>query len=241
MDSRLLALWKDQLGGFSRCICHSSSCRSRGAGGGGLVGGDLGRGKNLSEENCVCAAQLPAQAGGTPQIRPDPGPSPAAIAPHVPWGRGRPEVLTSQEGSANRSRPSRAPRGFPGHSRNLGRDPTLTMPNLDLKEGRHLAGETEAGTSLRRGGTLSAAAQEPGSSRAQRGAGIDGSHTAGQRAREYRWVARRERAEFPFPAGARRRGLFQPHIISGSPKAFWSPPGLPRPPPTPGRSRAASG
>ena len=65
---------------------------------GGVGGGWRGiwdEGKNLSEENYVCAAQLPAQAGGTPQICPDPGPSPTATAPTCLWGRGRREALTS--------------------------------------------------------------------------------------------------------------------------------------------------
>lgn len=50
MGSKRLALQRDQLGGFSRRICHPSSCRS-GGGGGRLLEGDLGRRKNLSEEN----------------------------------------------------------------------------------------------------------------------------------------------------------------------------------------------
>lgn len=48
----------------------------------------MGRGKNLSEENRVCANQLQAQTGGTPQIRPDPGPLPCCGRPHVPLGGG---------------------------------------------------------------------------------------------------------------------------------------------------------
>lgn len=48
----------------------------------------MGLGKNLSEENRVCAAQLPPQAGGTPRIRPDPGPLPCRGHPHVPLGEG---------------------------------------------------------------------------------------------------------------------------------------------------------
>ena len=95
--------------------------------------------KNLSEENRVCAAQLPAQTRGTPRIRPDPEPLPCGGHPHVPWGGGGVgEALTSQAVSANRSCPFRTPGGFPGPSR--GRDPAPTTPNLSLKEGPDLTG-----------------------------------------------------------------------------------------------------
>lgn len=69
------------------------------------------------------------------------------------------------------------------------------------------------------------------------GWGLTGVTQRGQQDSEYRWVARRQWAGFPFPAGARHRGLVQPRIISGSPKAFWSPPG---PPPSPLRPGAAA-
>ena len=66
------------------------------------------------------------------------------------------------------------------------------------------------------------------------GWGLTGVTQRGQQDSEYRWVARRQWAGFPFPAGARHRGLVQPRIISGSPKAFWSPPGPPPAPSDPG-------
>lgn len=105
----------------------------------------MGRGENLSEENRVCAAQLPPQAGGTPRIRPDPGPSPAAATPTCLGGRGRrggPDVTHSLSQSElpfpSPQGDSRARVAAPGATRQ--RRP----PNLGLKELLHLAGETEA-------------------------------------------------------------------------------------------------
>lgn len=73
---------------------------------------------------------------------------------------------------------SEHPRGFPGLTRGWGRDPAPTTPNLGLKEGPDLTGETKAGTLQEGGGTqltpLRASVQPLGSSEAQRGAGTAG-------------------------------------------------------------------
>lgn len=109
-----------------------SSCRAGGAGGG------LGTRRNLSEENRVRAAQLPAPAGGTPRIRADPGPPPPPPGcPHVPpGGGGLGEALTSQASQPIRAALSEPPGGFPGHSRDPGHDPAGTIPQPGLRRGR---------------------------------------------------------------------------------------------------------
>lgn len=99
----------------------------------------MGLGKNLSEENRVCAAQLPPQAGGTPRINPDPGPLPCRGHPHVPLGGGGvgggPDVTRSFSQS---QLPFLSPQGIPRPESGLGARPgSYDPPNLGLAEGPH--------------------------------------------------------------------------------------------------------
>lgn len=140
MGSRRLALRRDQLGGFSQRICHPSSCRSGGAGGGFGT-----REKSVRGE---LRLRRPAAGSGRGDTPNPPGPRAPPLRrrpPRASGGGGSGEALTSHAASANRSCPFRAPKGFPGQSRDQGRNTAATTPSLGLKEGARLSGETEAG------------------------------------------------------------------------------------------------
>lgn len=114
----------------------------------------------------------PAAGSGWGDTPNPPGPRAPPLRrppPRAFGGGGVGEALTSREASANRSGPSRAPEGFPGHSRDLGPDPAVTT----LHPGLHRGGRGWDPEGAGRG-----AAARPAPAGPETGS-AGGSHTAG--------------------------------------------------------------
>lgn len=233
MGSKRLALQRDQLGGFSRRICHPSSCRS-----GGAVGGCW---KGIWDEGKICPRRIASAPPscrlwmGDTQNLPGPRALPLRrLPPRASGGGGLGDALTSQTPSANRSCSFRAPRGFPGQNWDQGRDPAMTTPNLGLKESPHLSGETEAGTRQGGGGTQESLCSlvwlQHGP---ERGRDRRESHSGVTRRRAL-MGARRLRGGVFLPRWRQAPGPGSGSAYLGAPKGRLAPSGSPRAPSDPG-------
>lgn len=192
----------------------------------------MGRGKICPRRIASAPPSCRLGLGDTPN---PPGPRAPPLRrppPRALGGGGVGEALTSQEASANRSCPSRAPKGFPGHSRDLGRDPAGTTLTRGSKGGRPAPGRGDRGWDPpERGGTgVPAQARLLRPRDGQRGRESHSGQRAGART-----GARGRRGGLPFPRRRPRQGRAQPLPISG-PSGPPGPPGPCDPGPQPGRA-----
>lgn len=197
----------------------------------------MGRGKNLSEENCVCAAQLPARVGGRPECA-GPRALPGGGAPTCLRGRGQrggPDV-TRGLGQLELSFPS--PKGIPGPKRGTEGATRRRRPPTRAQEGPHLFGDTEAGPPGQAGPARAAVARGPAPAPP---GGARGTAGVTRRVRGAQgtpgWGSRGPWGAVSFARGAGHRGQAQPRPSPG-PQGRQAPLDVPSPDPGPQPVRA---
>lgn len=146
------------------------------------------------------------------------GPSPTAAAPTCLWGRGRPGGPDVTGGLSQSELPFLSPKGIPGPQQGLGARPSNDDPQPGIERGPAPGRANRGWDPPERRRTRCAAAHGPGSSRAQRGAGMGRSHTAGQRGGEHGWVARRQRGRVSLPCCRRAPGTGSASAHLGAPR-----------------------
>lgn len=128
MSSKRLALRRDQLGGFSRRICHQSSCRLCVCVGGGCWRGIWDEGKICPRRIASAPPSCRLRMGGHPESARTPGPSPAAAAPTCLWGRGLREGPDVTRALSQSELPFPSPEGIPGPKQGPGARPSSDRP-----------------------------------------------------------------------------------------------------------------